>query len=852
MTTELADGRQENGSTQMSALENGGPATSTIPETCGWHSLGPVTDHHIETDSLLIECGHAAVRISPEKSGAIRVRLSQSGIFGRDHSWAVVQDATDAPAWQFEEEDEFLYLITKAVRVRIRKTPCRLSFLGPDSKVIAAEDAGKGMSWDGEEVRCWMRLAAEDHFFGLGERGSPLDKRGQVVVDWNHDAAAHEPWTDPLYQSHPFVLALNQGKSYGLFFDNTYRATFDMGKTSTETFSFGAVGGEMNYYFIPGPAPADVVRRYAQLVGSAPLPPRWALGYQQCRFSYESAKRVREIAKRLREHRIPCDTIYLDIDYMDGFRCFTWHKKNFANPGRLMRDLAKLGYRAVVIIDPGIKVEPGYEVYDEGLAGDHYCYDKGGKPYVGRVWPGNTVFPDFTREAARRWWGTLYKGLIKDGVVGFWNDMNEPADFTDASGTIPMTVRFDNDGEVTDHREAHNVYGMQMARATFEGLRQLRPTERPFVLTRAGYSGVQRYAAVWTGDNLSSWEHLRMSIPMLLNMGLSGITFSGADIGGFREHPSAELYTRWLQLGIFYPLCRTHTVGGKEQDPTAFGKKHEAINRRAIELRYRLLPYIYTELQETSRTGLPMLRPLLLDFPSYDGIYGSNHAFMFGRQIFVAPVVQEHAEFRRVHLPPGDWFDFEDATPRVGDTELDLPVTMDTIPMFVRSGAVIPMRDVVQYVDEKPLKTLTLNIYPGSGGGSYYNDDGLSYDYEKGASVLEEYKVDEAGTATNFRLADRSGAEEFAPPVYLLAFKGRNRAPKSVTRTSSSPTEGEAREAIPTTKTKPTQSGTSPGWYFDKASQTVWVRLPKLSAGDSVVLSPQERSKKGKPKRSGG
>ena len=568
----------------MSTYENGGLATSAIPETYGWRSLGPVTGHHAEDDALVVECGEAALCISPEAGQSIRVRLAQTGVFGRDHSWALIQPPAPAsqpaahlsqpvapvsnrcarPSWQFEQDDDSLYLVTETVRVRIRRTPCRISFHRPDGKTIAAEDPSKGMSWDGEEVRCWMRLRPEDHFFGLGERGSPLDKRGQVLVDWNHDAAAHEPWTDPLYQSHSFVLALNRGTAYGLFFDNTYRATFDLGKTSTETFSFGAAGGEMNYYFIPGPSPADVVRRYAKLVGTTPLPPRWSLGYQQCRFSYESARRVRAIAKRLREHNIPCDTIYLDIDYMNGFRCFTWNHKRFPRPDRLMQDLAKLGYRSVVILDPGIKKEPGYTAYDQGISGDHFCRDSHGKRYVGRVWPGLTVFPDFTRAATRQWWGDLYKGLLRDGVVGFWNDMNEPSDFSHPNRTLPMTVRFDNDGEPTDHREAHNVYGMQMARATFEGLRRLRPKQRPFILTRAGYAGVQRYAAVWTGDNLSSWEHLRMSIPMLLNMGLSGIAFCGADIGGFREHPSAELYTRWLQAGIFYPLCRTYTVGGPE------------------------------------------------------------------------------------------------------------------------------------------------------------------------------------------------------------------------------------------------------------------------------------------------
>ncbi|MFQ5430540.1 MAG: TIM-barrel domain-containing protein [Phycisphaerae bacterium] len=825
----------------MSTRDNGGVAVSDTKATCGWRSIGPVTAHRREADGLVIECGEARVRITPERAGTIRVRLAPSGVFDRDHSWAVIADETEAPTWRLEEDADFLYIITDDSRVHVQRNPCRVSFHASDGALISADDPGKGMSWNGDEVRCWKRLDEADHFFGLGERGCPLDKRGTVLVNWNHDAAEHEPWTDPLYQSHPFVLVLNRGAAHGLFFDNTFRASFDLGKTSTTAFSFGSQGGALNYYFIPGPTPRQVVARYASLVGATPLPPRWSLGYQQCRWSYASARRVRGIARSLREHRIPCDTIYLDIDYMDGFRCFTWNRRRFASPARLMRDLGRLGFRVVVIVDPGIKVERGYSVYDAGVRGNHFCRDGDGKPYVGKVWPGETVFPDFTRHETRSWWGGLYQGFLKDGVTGFWNDMNEPADFAHPDGTVPMTLRHDNDGAPADHRAAHNTYGMQMARATFEGVRRLRPNERPFVLTRAGYSGVQRYAAVWTGDNFSSWEHLRMSIPMLLNMGLSGITFCGADIGGFRGHPSPELYTRWLQLGVFYPLCRTHTCGegaqdGKapEQDPTSFGARFTRLNRRAIELRYRLMPYVYTQMRQAARTGLPLLRPLLLEFPDYPEVHRAEHEFMFGNQLFVAPVVREHAETRRVRLPEGRWYDFADATPRRGGEAFDLPVDLGTIPMFARRGAIIPMRDVVQFVDERPLDELILRIFPGSGRGSFYNDDGISYAYESGEFILEDYEVSEAGAATCFELTRRLGSDAFAPKSYLLQFHGIRKAPRSVTAAGA---------ALPRVKTRRAMSSSRESWSHDEEAEVLSVRLGKLDPGRTVEVAFRSRRK---------
>ncbi|HPF39972.1 MAG TPA: glycoside hydrolase family 31 protein [Phycisphaerae bacterium] len=818
----------------MTTYANGFTSQKITPaETRGWQSLGRITGVKHDDRALVVECGPARLRISAEVDDIIRVRLAPNGIFRRDHSWAVVDGAPHGASWRLREDEENLYLITPRLRVHIRRNPCRISFHEPDGSLISADDPTRGVAWAGSEVRCWKRMNETDRFFGFGERGSPMNKRGQTLVNWNTDAAEHDPWTDPLYQSHPFFFVLNDGAAHGLFFDNAWRASFDLGKASHEAYSFGADGGEMNYYFIPGPAPRDVLQRYTRLVGPAPLPPMWSLGYQQCRWSYESAKRVRGIAKRLREHKIPCDTIYIDIDYMDGYRCFTWDGRTFPKPDRLMKELRKMGYRVVVILDPGIKRDPGYSVYDEGLAGNHFCYDEKGEHYIGRVWPGETVFPDFTRPETREWWGSLYKGLLDDGVTGFWNDMNEPADFSFESATVPLSMRHDNDGEPCDHRAVHNVYGMQMARSTYEGVETLRSGERPFVLTRAGYSGVQRYAAVWTGDNLSSWEHLRMSIPMLLNMSVSGISFIGADIGGFRGDPTPELFTRWLQTGIFYPLCRTHTCGGMgkdgaEQDPTVYGRKHEKINRRAIELRYELLPYIYTQLRETERSGDPLLRPIWFDEPMMEKVHRRDYEFFFGKSLFVAPVVQEGARKREFVAPPGDWFDFFSGRRIVGGEETSVPVDLKSIPMYARAGAIIPTREAVQFTDEAPLRELTLNVFAGSGAGTFYNDDGLSYGYRDNACVEENYRVTASDDKLTLEFVSREGDEQFAPKSYAIRVAGLERAPDVVTIGDRKLTEK---------KTPADFVKAKAAWRFDKSSRSLHVRSVDFGPGAIIEIS---------------
>ncbi|MGH7867161.1 MAG: glycoside hydrolase family 31 protein, partial [Candidatus Dormibacteraceae bacterium] len=461
-------------------------------------------------------------------------------------------------------------------------------------------------------------------------------------VMWNSDVYGWGSTTDPLYETVPFFIGLRQGKAYGIFFDNTYRSSFDFGTESPDYFSFGAEGGDLNYYFFSGPDHKAVLGRFTELVGRTPLPARWAIGYHQSRYSYTPEKKVRFIADNFRFRHIPCDAIFLDIAYMDGYRVFTWDLNRFPHPAQMISDLGKEGFHIVTIIDPGVKADSKYWVYQQGLAGNDFVKMPDGSVYIGKVWPGDSAFPDFTSSRVRAWWGSLYQGLIKDGVAGFWNDMNEPSVFDVPSKTMPLDATFYDHGLHSSHAKIHNVYGMLMSEGTNDGMLKARPGARPLVITRDTYAGGQRYATVWTGDNSSTWEHLRISLRELMTMGLSGLDLAGADIGGFALSPSPDLYTRWLEAGVFYPYCRTHTsIGTRDQEPWSYGNRREDINRDSIDLRYRLLPYLYNAFYQSSQTGLPVMRALLLDYPNDPEAVSQENEFLFGDDLLVAPVVKD-------------------------------------------------------------------------------------------------------------------------------------------------------------------------------------------------------------------
>jgi alpha-glucosidase len=593
--------------------------------------------------------------------------------------------------------------------------------------------------------RVLKKMDSEMYFYGLGDKTGHLNKRGYRYRMWNtNDSSPHVESMEAMYKSIPFFLVLKQRRAFGYFLDNTYETVFDFGKENPAYYSFGATGGNLDYYFIYGPSAKTVVSGYTFLTGRTPLPQLWTLGYQQCRWSYVPEKRLREVAATFRKKSIPCDVLYLDIDYMDGYRVFTWDRKKFSDPKKTLDDLCHQGYKVVTIIDPGVKKDKGYAIYEEALRNGYFVTDRDGVPYVNRVWPGDALYPDFSNAQVRDWWANQLRLMSGSGVAGIWNDMNEPAGFDEP---LPDDLRFQNDNRPADHREMHNIYGHEMAKATYEGLKKA-TGKRPFVITRAAYAGTQKYSTVWTGDNQSLWEHLRMSLPMLMNLGLSGFAFCGTDVGGFGWDCSAELLTRWMQVGTFTPLFRNHSSRlTRNQEPWAFDERTEAICRKYIRLRYCLLPYLYDIMHGAETDGLPMIRPLFLHDQNDSNTYEINDQFLCGEAILVAPVVEQGAKARLVYLPRGDrWTDYWSGATYDGGQYIVRKTPLDLCPIYIRSGSIVPLYPVQQYVGEKKVDTLTLDIYPPASGqtGHYmhYQDDGESFNYQNGEYNLYAFVVD--------------------------------------------------------------------------------------------------------------
>lgn len=584
------------------------------------------------------------------------------------------------------------------VRVKLRPTELEVAMDGVSLATVA-----DGIGWCGAALLLNFSLSGVTGCYGLGERTGHFNKLGatadfltvDVVAVFRHTYARDD--YDPTYVAIPLAILQVGGRFLGLFFDNPQRVVMDIGKTQPGEWWYQAFGGVTDLYLLAGPTLADVTRRYATLTGRAPLPPLWALGYHQCRWGYRCAQEFRELAAGFAAADLPVSALWYDIDYMDEYRLFTWDRSAFPDPAGLNRELKASGIRAVTIVDPGVKREPGYPVYDSGRAQRVFCRTASGRDYVGKVWPGDTVFPDFTLAAVRAWWADYLVDFLRDSAVdGVWLDMNDPA--TGYSRTEEM--RFQH-GAIP-HDGYHNQYAHFMAMASRAACEQLEPDSRPFLLTRSACAGTQRYTAVWTGDNASNWDHLRMALPCSLNLSLSGVAFNGPDIGGFMDDTNAELLVRWHQACCLFPFFRNHSArDSRRQEPWAFGPAALAAIRGAIRTRYRLLPYLYQCFFRHWRDGDPVIRPLLYhyDNPAYAHI---DDQYLVGDALLVAPILHgegqgpewlchgiKHQE-RMVALPPGGWFDLNHGVWLDGGRSLLYAATLDELPLFVRDGTVLP------------------------------------------------------------------------------------------------------------------------------------------------------------------
>ncbi|HET7657547.1 MAG TPA: TIM-barrel domain-containing protein, partial [Bacillales bacterium] len=475
--------------------------------------------------------------------------------------------------------------------------------------------------------------------------------------------------------------------------------------------------------------------------GKMPLPPKWALGFHQSRYSYETEQEVRTLAEIFRERGIPLDAVHLDIHYMNGYRVFTFDQERFPNPQDMVNDLREQGIHIVPIVDAGVKVDENDSTYKEGLEKDLFCKYPDGQLFFGDVWPGNSAFPDFTKTDAREWWGNLNRFYSDLGIDGIWNDMNEPAVFNETK-TMDVEAIHDNDGNPKTHRELHNVYGMLMEESTYEGMKKLLNGKRPFVLTRAGFAGIQRYAAVWTGDNRSFWEHLAMTLPMCMNLGVSGVALCGSDVGGFAHDASGELLARWTQVGAFLPYFRNHSaIETRRQEPWAFGEKYEAIIKKYIELRYKWLPHLYPLFKQTHETGIPVMRPLFMEYPGDPCTYNLSDQFMIGSDVLIAPILTPDTQQRAVYLPDGEWYDYWTDQKYAGGRHYLIKADLETLPIFIKAGAFL-FEGEVRSSTSVPLESLTIHLYPRIGSFStvFYDDDGESFAYVDGEGYSERYR----------------------------------------------------------------------------------------------------------------
>lgn len=637
------------------------------------------------------------------------------------------------------------------VETQLTQTQTTCVVASNDLKVIVEEDGSlKYCDRQGQLIRLelppqnksqgWIhqaQLRPEESIYGLGERAATLNLRAakdeqqqsKTYRMWNYDAAGmYAPGSDPMYLCIPVYLGLHSLGSYLVFYENSFDANFTFGETATADFT----GGALRYYFTSG-SPSQLLERYTELTGRAPLPPRWALGYHQSKWGYRTEDAVRKEAKAFQDHQLPLSAIHLDIDCQVGYRAFTIDPQRFPKLASFTQELAELGVQFIAILNPGIKYSRHSNLFLEGQILDGFCKLPNGKLVVAPVWPGWCVFPDFTNAKVRSWWSRQYAYLLDVGVAGFWHDMNEPAAFiTSGDRSLPKVTQHYMEGRGGDHREAHNVYGLLQAEAGYASLRQYRQDKRPFIVSRAGWAGLQRYAWTWTGDVECTWAALRQTISIIIGLGLSGIPYSGPDIGGFQGNPSAELYLRWFQMATFFTFYRTHSSNNVEhRTPWTYGEPYLSMIRSFLKLRYRLLPYFYTLSWEATQKGHPPVRPLFWADSDEPKLWEVEDAFLLGDALLICPIVEEGGRSRQVILPSGSWYNFWDDTVFAGGQQVNLAAPLETIPVLVKAGSILPMEEH---------KQLTLHLYPpveGESSTQLYSDAGDGY----GASRLDKFHL---------------------------------------------------------------------------------------------------------------
>ncbi|WP_445491685.1 glycoside hydrolase family 31 protein [Niallia sp. 03133] len=758
------------------------------------------------------------VKVSVLKKG--EKEFESQGIAKKEQDWKT-------PEFKVKDTNGIITLETEELTVEIKKEPFGVKFLDKEGNVINEDyvNQDKTAGYENGKPYVFKKTDKDEDFYGFGEQaGLDVNKRGDSIGLWNTDAYSYTKNEKYLYTSIPFFIGLKNEKAYGIFFDNTYRSYYEMASESDDYYYFYANGGKLTYYFAYGPEVGDVIDRYTDLTGKMDVPAEWTLGLHQSKWGYTPDEIV-NVAKTYREKKIPLDTMHFDIDYMDGYRVFTWNEQY----KQALKQLESMpGFHSIAINDPAVKQDENYSIYNEGTQKDFWAKNPDGTPYIGPVWPGDSAFPDFSKQEVRDWWAKNHSVLFNEGIDGIWNDMNEPAVFRDDdrhAHTMPLDNYFGTEDNKILHTEYHNTYGHDETAATYQGFKLNKPGTRPFVLTRDMYAGTQRYAALWTGDNASTWEHLQMSLPINMNVGMSGVSFVGNDIGGFASRPSPELFARWIEVGAFLPFSRIHYDSDAKatvkqgQEPWAFGPEVEQISKKYIEMRYQLLPYLYNEFRESADSGKPVQQPLVYQFQHDDKTHDISDQYMFGDSMMLAPVINEGQTSRDVYLPEGaNWTDYWTGQEYTGGQTITVDAQLDHLPIFVKKESIIPTRDVQQYTDEKPLTNLVLDTYVDKEASyTFFEDDGETEDYKNGEFNETEFKVKKKPNAITFKQEQKKkNYQDSKLAQYTLKVN-------NVEKPSQVKAGGQKYKEVSSLQEAQGQTNT---YFYDEKTKTAYVSIP--------------------------
>jgi alpha-glucosidase len=704
-------------------------------------AIGDVLDWNKKQNGIFGKTDSANFQITICRENTVRIQVSRESSYS-PNPYSVVTQPLEKEC-EVTEENGKLWIKTTKLSVCVNLNPFFLTFLTPSGEIINQDDPAFAVSWLGTEVTNYKKLQPKERFIGLGEKTGHLDRSGRAFTNWNTDYFAYGIGDDPLYMSIPFFVGIHSELAYGIFFDNTHKSVFNFGASNNRFIYYSADDGDMDYYFFHDQSVESIITAYTDLTGKMEMPPMWALGFQQCRYSYYPESEVLTLAKTFRDKNMPADVIYLDIHHMEKYKVFTFDGEKFPDPKSMIKSLKEKGFKVVVIMDPGIKTDTGYLPFDEGKQKDLFVKYPDDEIYEGQVWPGWCAFPDFTKPETRKWWAEKMAFYEEAGVDGYWTDMNEPASWGQFT---PNLINFSYEGENVSHRKARNIYGFQMARAAKEGCELQRPAERPFVLTRSGFSGIQRVAAAWTGDNVASEEHMMAGIRLVNSLGISGVSFAGYDVGGFAGEATKSLFARWMTIATFSPLYRAHSmINSSDSEPWAFGEEVEEISRNYMKLRYRMLPTIYSAFFQSTQTGLPIAKSLAIDYPHDKYVFDTSYEnqYLFCQNLLIVPV-ESYKEITKVYLPAGDWYYLYDNQRYKGNQIVYQDCPLSYLPVYVKAGAILALQSDLSHTGQKHDGILYLHVYAGTEISSFihYEDDGISPEYKSGKFLKRDIEWD--------------------------------------------------------------------------------------------------------------